>query len=73
MYNNTKSLTINFSFNALSITLFIVFLILKLCGVIAWSWWFVCLPLIISVGLTILILLIGLISVIIITIIERRY
>lgn len=25
--------------------LFIVFLVLKLCGVIAWSWWLVTLPL----------------------------
>ena len=26
-------------------TLFIVFLVLKLCGVIAWSWWWVTAPL----------------------------
>jgi hypothetical protein len=29
--------------------LFVVFLVLKLVGVIAWSWWLVCLPLIIYV------------------------
>ena len=28
--------------------LFVVFLCLKLAGVIAWSWWLVCLPLIIG-------------------------
>lgn len=32
--------------DALSVPLFIVFLILKLCGVIAWSWVAVCAPLI---------------------------
>jgi hypothetical protein len=32
----------------------IVFLVLKLCGVIDWAWIFVFLPIIISVGLTIL-------------------
>lgn len=30
---------------SLSMVLFIVFLVLKLCGVIAWSWWLVTLPL----------------------------
>lgn len=29
----------------LSVPLFIVFLILRLCGVVSWSWWLVCLPL----------------------------
>jgi hypothetical protein len=33
--------------DALGIPLFIVFLILQLCGVITWSWVMVCLPLII--------------------------
>jgi len=36
----------------------IVFLILKLCGVITWKWVFVFLPLIISVSLTVLIILV---------------
>jgi len=31
--------------------LFVVFLVLKLVGVIAWSWWLVFLPLIIWVGI----------------------
>ena len=26
--------------------LFLIFLVLRLCGVILWSWWLVCLPLI---------------------------
>lgn len=29
--------------------LFLIFMVLKLCGVITWSWWLVCLPLIIQV------------------------
>ena len=36
----------------------IAFVVLKLCGVISWSWWLVLLPLIISIGLPIAIVLI---------------
>lgn len=39
----------------------IAFIVLKLCGVINWSWVFVMLPLIISVGLLVLSLIIALI------------
>ena len=35
----------------------IAFVVLKLCGVINWSWWLVFLPLIISIGLPIAIIL----------------
>lgn len=35
------------------ILLFIVFLVLKLCGVIGWSWWWVCAPLWIPTALII--------------------
>ena len=34
----------------------IIFVVLKLIGVITWSWWIVFLPLIISVGLYVVIL-----------------
>ena len=34
--------------------LFVIFLILKLCGVIAWSWWWVTSPLWIGVALAII-------------------
>lgn len=37
----------------------IVFVILKLVGVIEWSWWLVFIPLWSSIGLTILLLIIG--------------
>ena len=40
----------------------ITFIVLKLCKVINWSWWLVCLPTIISVGLTILVYLVALIT-----------
>lgn len=33
----------------LSVPTFLVFLVLKLCGVIAWSWFWVCFPLILGV------------------------
>ena len=36
----------------------VVFIVLKLLGVIAWSWWLVLLPLIVSVGLYITIFII---------------
>lgn len=36
----------------------IVFIILKLCKVISWSWWLVLLPTIISCGISILIIII---------------
>ena len=32
----------------------IIFIVLKLCGVIAWNWFWVCFPAIIGVGITIL-------------------
>lgn len=49
---------------ALSIPLFITFLILKLTSVIAWSWWLVCLPAILIPALAILqVLVIGLITI----------
>ena len=46
--------------DALSIPTFLVFLVLKLCGVITWGWFFVCLPLIVFAGAMVLTLLLGL-------------
>lgn len=39
--------------------LFVVFLILKLCGTIDWSWWWVTSPLWIPIGLSIIFIIIG--------------
>lgn len=41
---------------SLDIVLTIVFLVLKLCGVITWSWWWVLSPIWISWGITILVI-----------------
>ena len=35
----------------------LVFIVLKLCNVITWSWWAVLLPTIISVGLVVVVIL----------------
>lgn len=40
--------------DSVSIPLFFIFMILKLCGVIAWSWLLVCVPLIVFGGAIIL-------------------
>jgi len=37
--------------------LFVVFLVLKLCGVIAWSWWWVFSPLLLWLAMAVLLLL----------------
>ena len=42
----------------LSSVLTIIFIVLKLVGVIAWSWWWVLSPILIDIGLTIIILII---------------
>lgn len=48
------SLTLLKIIDAVSIPLFLIFMILKLCGVIAWSWLLVCIPLIVFGGALIL-------------------
>lgn len=50
----------------------IVFIVLKLCGVIGWSWWLVLLPLIIEFGLVALLILGLVIFYIIATVHERN-
>jgi hypothetical protein len=47
MSNNVK---VSFSFPFLTIT-FLIFMTLKLCGVITWSWWWVTAPLWIPLGI----------------------
>ncbi len=48
---------------SLGVLLFVIFLVLKLVGVIAWSWWLVTLPLWIGLALTLAIYVLGLIGV----------
>lgn len=52
--------------NGLGILLSIIFMVLKLCNVIAWKWVFVFLPVIISGGITIIAIGIALICAIIV-------
>ena len=40
----------------------IVFIVLKLCNVLQWSWWMVFIPAYISAGLTIILIMIAIIS-----------
>jgi membrane protein implicated in regulation of membrane protease activity len=42
-----KSKTININLTPIAIIMTVVFVVLKLCGVIAWSWWLVLLPVIV--------------------------
>jgi hypothetical protein len=39
---------------SLGTVLFIVFLVLKLCGIITWSWWWVTAPIWIPLGLALI-------------------
>lgn len=61
MSNETKS-TIFLPIGAICILAFIVFLILKLTGAVAWSWLTVCVPLIVLASIIGLILLFCLIA-----------
>ena len=42
-----RSKTININLTPIAIIMTVVFVVLKLCGVIAWSWWLVLLPVIV--------------------------
>lgn len=44
---------------SLGSVLFVIFVVLKLIGVIDWSWWIVSLPILIPIGFAILILIIA--------------
>lgn len=40
----------------------IVFIVLKLCNVIGWSWWLVLLPALIEIGITLILFILGFIA-----------
>lgn len=63
--NNNNTISVyGISFTGL---LTVAFIVLKLCGVISWSWWWVLSPIWISVGLVIgVLLIIGIVLLIII-------
>ena len=56
--SNENRTTISFGGLGLGTILTLIFLVLKLCGVISWGWFFVFLPIIISVSLWILLIVI---------------
>ena len=51
--------SVSLDFNGLAVFLTVLFAILKLLGVISWSWWIVFSPLILVYGLSAVILLIA--------------
>ena len=60
------------SIGSLSGLLFIIFLVLKLCGVIDWPWLYVCLPLIISAACAALVIVVVALIVLISWIVTMR-
>lgn len=64
--NEKEKVKISFDFGGVGFITFIVFLILKLTGVIDWKWVIVFLPLIVPVGLIVLgLLVIGIVCLIV--------
>lgn len=59
MSSSTNTNVMSSSSSSGGFLLFIVFLVLKLTGVIDWSWWFVTMPLWIGLALTLGFLLVG--------------
>ena len=51
--------SVSLDFNSLAVFLTVLFAILKILGVISWSWWIVFLPLILVYGLGAVILVIA--------------
>ena len=51
--------SVSLDFNGLAVFLTVLFAILKILGVISWSWWIVFLPLILVYGLGAIILVIA--------------
>ena len=50
----------------------LAFIILKLCGVITWSWWWVMSPTLIGVGIVLVVLFIALIFWVVGSLLERK-
>ena len=49
-----EAMKIGFSVSGLCVILFLIFMILKLCGVIAWAWALVCIPLYVLAAMIVL-------------------
>ena len=70
--NKTTKVQTSLSLGSISVILTIVFLILKLCHVIEWGWVFVFLPVIISTGLGVVVLLISMTAYIILYCMDKH-
>lgn len=68
---NVGTRTISFSLGTIAFFLSMIFMTLKLCDTIDWSWVIVFLPLIIAVGINVLAFLIGIIIFVIFCIRDR--
>ena len=62
--NNNRSSAAGGGLNILGVVE-IVFIILKLLGIINWSWWIVLIPLWIDLGITLLVILVIIVAIII--------
>lgn len=56
--SSSSGTNVGFSLTTIAFILSMIFMILKFCGKIAWSWVMVFLPLIISVGIDIVVILV---------------
>ena len=56
--SGSSSSSVGFSLRTIAFILSMIFMILKFCGKITWSWAMVFLPLIISVGIDIVVILV---------------
>ena len=58
MDNNKITTKFGLSIFDISALVTIVFAVLKLCGVIAWSWWWILSPIVFAIGLSIIVAII---------------
>jgi len=57
--NNNKQIKITNVIPSIINILLVLFITLKLCGVITWSWWWLFSPIWIALGLAVILLIIG--------------
>lgn len=72
MEDKKKGCTLSVPLVSIAIIVGIVFTIMKLCGAIAWDWFYVCIPFIVAGVLMALYIIILIIVVIIALIVQRK-
>lgn len=70
--DNQNKVQLTLPFSTICIILTIIFVVLKLCGVITWGWVYVFMPLIAVAGLTVVLIGIVVICKILIKIIDKQ-